>query len=49
MLIQAADRATRTEPTTQSEPHIPGRINSSGMDQLPGDVSLHDFLIWRQK
>ena len=49
----AADRAQRPEPTppatTPSEPHTSGRINISGMDQLPGDVSLCDFLTWRQK
>ena len=51
-LIQAAlavDRATRTEPPTQSEPHISDTINTSGMEKLAGDISLRDFLIWRQQ
>ena len=44
----AADRALRTEPSTPGD-HNPGKINTSGMDQLPGDVSLRDFLTWRRK
>ena len=44
--IQAAlavDRALRPEPPTL------GKIDTSHMDQLPGDVSLRDFLNWRRK
>ena len=44
--IQAAlavDRALRPEPPTL------GKIDTSHMDQLPGDVSLRDFLNWCRK
>ena len=35
-----------SRPEAQPDP-IHGPINTSGLDQLPGDASLHTFLIWR--